>query len=141
MLRIVHRFMGKRLLAVSAVVLNLMLSGTVKSYGPAGHEIVGAIADERLANTKTGRQAQDLLEGITLKKASVMADEIKGWDKRTPDDPKSFHYTRHPKIDADLTAFWKANPPTKDPSSQVPSQHWFHYTDVPLVRPEKYEDG
>src|SRR5205807_37572 len=51
------------------------------------------------------------------------------------------HYSRHPKVDAQLTAYWKANPPPKEPNSPVPSHHWFHYTDVPLVRPEKYEDG
>jgi hypothetical protein len=110
-------------------------------YGPTGHEIIGAIAEERLAKTKAGEEVRKLLQGIRLKKASVIADEIKGWDKRTPDDPKSFHYSRHPEIDAQLVEFWKANPPTKDPNSPTPSHHWFHYTDVPLVRPEKYEDG
>jgi hypothetical protein len=133
--------MGKRIIITGAIALNLALNATVQSYGPVGHEIVGAIADERLDNSKAGQQVHALLEGLTLKKAAVMPDEIKGWDKRTPDDPKSFHYTRHPAIDADLTAYWKANPPTTDPNSAIPSHHWFHYTDVPLVRPEKYEDG
>jgi S1/P1 Nuclease len=125
----------------AAIVLNLTFNLAAIAYGPVGHEIVGAIADERLAGTKTGEQVGELLQGISLKKASVIADEIKGWDKNTPDDPKAFHYSRHPKIDADLTEYWKANPPTKDPNSPVPSHHWFHYSDVPLVRPEKYEDG
>ena len=132
--------MGKRLLAILFAA-----AGSVPSflfgYGPTGHEIIGAIAEERLAKTKAGEEVRKLLQGISLKKASVIADEIKGWDKRTPDDPKSFHYSRHPEIDAQLVEFWKANPPTKDPNSPTPSHHWFHYTDVPLVRPEKYEDG
>jgi hypothetical protein len=41
-----------------------------------------------------------------------------------------------------LRAFGKANPPTEDEKSAVPSHHWFHYTDVPLSEPpEKYSDG
>jgi hypothetical protein len=133
--------MQKASAVTAAIVLNLSFNSVVSGYGPVGHEIVGAIADERLAGTKTGEQVAELLDGINLKKASVIADEIKGWDKNTPDDPKAFHYSRHPKIDADLTEYWKANPPTKDPNSPVPSHHWFHYSDVPLVRLEKYEDG
>jgi S1/P1 Nuclease len=134
-------FMHRGLAGMAAIILGFSFTPALKAYGPVGHELVGAIADERLANTKAGEKVNELLQGITLKKASVIADEIKGWDKSTPDDPKSFHYSRHPQIDAQLTAFWKANPPTKDPNSAVPSHHWFHYTDVPLVRPEKYEDG
>ena len=119
-----------------------LLSGnSLKAYGPAGHEIVGAIADERLAGTETGRQVTALLDGIPLRKAAVIADEIKGWDKNGADDPKSFHYSRHPRIDAQLRDFWRANPPTHDPNSPAPSHHWFHYTDVPVIRAEKYGDG
>src|SRR4051812_21280619 len=125
----------------SASLLSVGLVSPAYAYGPTGHQIVGAIADRRLANTPAGKKVDELLQGITLQKAAVIADEIKGWDKKTPDDPKAFHYSRHPSIDAQLTDFWKANPPTKDSTSPVPSHHWFHYTDVPLVRPEKYEDG
>ena len=112
-----------------------------QAYGPIGHQIVGGIADERLKNTPEGRQLRDLLQGISLRKAAVIPDEIKAWDKKSPDDPKALRYRRTPQVDADLSAFWKANPPTKEDNSPVPSHHWFHYTDVPLVRPEKYEDG
>lgn len=126
---------------VAVSSLMLAFRADVNGYGPIGHEIVGAIADERLASTPSGKKVRQLLEGLSLKKAAVIADEIKGWDKNGPDDPKSFHYSRRPQIDAQLRDFWHANPPTKDPNSSVPSHHWFHYTDVPLVRPEKYEDG
>ena len=119
----------------------LCLLRTAQAYGPVGHEIVGAIADERLEKTPTGKQVSALLQGLSLKKAAVIADEIKGWDKKTPDDPKAFHYRRRPELDAQLTAYWKANPPTKDPNSPAPSHHWFHYTEVPVVKPQKYEDG
>jgi S1/P1 nuclease len=139
-LRIVHGFMRASLFT-AGVIFCFAVVGNVKAYGPIGHQIVGGIADERLKNTPVGRQVRELLQGISLRKAAVMADEIKGWDKKTPDDPKALHYRRTPQVDADLTAFWKANPPTKEDKSPIPSHHWFHYTDVPLVRPEKYEDG
>ena len=70
------------------------------------HEIVGAIADERLANTRTAAKVSALLDGLTLEKASVIADEIKGWDKKGVDDPRSFHYSAHRKIDRQLRDFW-----------------------------------
>src|SRR5689334_15328616 len=92
-----------------ALLLTVGLAGTVKSYGPTGHQIVGAIADERLANTPTGKKVAALIDGFTLEKASVIADEIKGWDKKTPDDPTIFHYSRRPQIDAQLVDFWHAN--------------------------------
>src|ERR1700749_4558815 len=110
-------------------------------YGPVGHQIVGAIADQKLAGTETGKKVATLLDGMTLEKVSVMADEIKGWDKKGPDDPGIFHYSAHPRIDEQLKAFWHANPPTRDPKSPVPSHHWFHYTDVPVSDVEKYADS
>ena len=82
-----------------------------------------------------------MLDGLTLQKAALIADEIKGWDKKGADDPGIFHYSSRPRIDEQLRAFWHANPPTKDTHSSVPSHHWFHYTDVPILNPEKYADG
>ncbi len=111
------------------------------AYGPIGHQIVGAIADTRLANTPTGAKVTALLDGFTLQKAAVVPDEIKGWDKRGADDPGIFHYSSKPRIDAQLRDFWRANPPTQDRNSPIPSHHWFHYTDVPILDLEKYADG
>lgn len=111
------------------------------AYGPTGHQIVGAIADEKLTATSAGEQVKTLLDGISLEKAAVIPDEIKGWDKKGADDPQIFHYTSHPKIDAQLRDFWRANQPTHDVNSAAPSHHWFHYTDVPVDHVEKYADG
>jgi S1/P1 Nuclease len=111
------------------------------AYGPLGHEIVGAIADERLANTPTAAQVHALLDGLTLEKAALIADEIKGWDKKGVDDPKSFHYSSHRNIDRQLRDFWRANQPTHDMNSEAPSHHWFHYTDVPVMPAQRYRDG
>ena len=110
-------------------------------YGPVGHEIIGAIADQKLARSAAGEKVNTLLDGLTLEKASTIPDEIRGWDKNGPDDPNTFHFSSHPKIDAQLRDFWHANPPTKDLNSATPSHHWFHYTDVPVADTEKYGDG
>src|SRR5438552_7667040 len=119
----------------------LALRASTLAYGPLGHEIVGAIADERLANTPTAAKIRALLDGLTLEKAAVIADEIKGWDKKGVDDPKSFHFSAHWKIDGQLRDFWRTNQPTHEMNSAAPSHHWFHYTDVPVVPPQKYRDG
>jgi hypothetical protein len=125
----------------SVSLATLFLACPCFGYGPPGHETVGAIADELLAKKPAGAEVKALIDGITLQRAAVMPDEIKGWDKKGVDDPKSFHYRDHPKIDMQLREFWRANPPTHDVNSPMPSHHWFHYTDVPVVRVEKYADG
>src|SRR6266403_266589 len=112
------------------------------AYGPVGHEIVGGIADKVIANTPVAKKIYALTEGITLQRASTIADEIKSWDKKVVDDPSAFpHYADHPEIDKQLREFWRANPPTPDPTSAIPSHHWFHYTDVPVLNAHKYSDG
>jgi hypothetical protein len=119
----------------------LLWASIAAGYGPIGHQMVGAVADEKLANTPAGAKVAALLDGMTLEKVSVIPDEIRGWDKTGPDDPQIFHYSAHPRIDEQLRAYWHANPPTKDLNSPTPSHHWFHYTDVPIVGGEKYGDG
>src|SRR5437867_6462057 len=126
------------LLAISGI---LSSTTAAQAYGPLGHEIVGAIADERLAGTPTAAKIAVILDGFSLEKAAVIADEIKGWDKKGVDDPRSFHYSAHRKIDMQLRDFWRANQPMLDSNSTAPSHHWFHYTDVPVAPPQKYRDG
>ena len=127
--------------ALLALLIALQFSISLQAYGPLGHEIVGAIADERLANTPTAAKIRSLLDGLTLEKASTIPDEIKGWDKKGVDDPRSFHYSAHPGIDRQLRDFWRANPPMREVNPGAPSHHWFHYTDVPVVPSQKYRDG
>src|SRR6266704_4336096 len=117
------------------------LRASTFAYGPVGHEIVGAIADERLAHTAEAAKIRALLDRLTLERAAVIADEIKSWDKKGVDDPKSFHFSAHWKIDRQLRDFWRANQPTHEMNSAAPSHHWFHYTDVPVVPPQTYHEG
>lgn len=109
-----------------------MLSGTGLCYGPRGHGLVGAIADKRLKNKPAGNRARQLLDGLTLQRASTLPDEIKTWDS----NPNGFHVTGHPTIEAQLRAFVKANPSTGNPS-----HHDFHFTDVPVFGNENYAPG
>src|SRR5436190_17935265 len=122
------------------ILITVRFTITAEAYGPLGHEIVGAIADERLAGTPTATKISALLDRLSLEKAAEIADEIKGWDKKGADDPP-FHYAAHRNIDRQLRDFWRANPPAHDLNQTAPSHHWFHYTDVPVVPPQRYRDG
>jgi S1/P1 Nuclease len=131
----------KKLLAFTSWLL-FALALSSRAYGPEGHKIIGGIADQRLANTPAGTKVSELLDGYTLEEVSIIADTIKQWDKPGIEDPRvQKYFSSHPKIAEQLRNFWKANPPTEDEHSAVPSHHWFHYTDVPLVGNEKYGDA
>src|SRR5437868_15411200 len=101
--------MSFRTLAFVALVA---VTSRTFAYGPLGHEIVGAIADRKLAGTPTAEKIKVLLDGISLERASLIADDIKSWDKRGPDDARGIHFRDHPKIEQQLHDFWNANPPS-----------------------------
>lgn len=129
----------RKLLIAFAIVL---VGPPLFAYGPTGHEIVGGIADKLIAKTPASEKIYALTDGITLERASTIADEIRAWDKNGVDDPNAFpRYTEHPKIDNQLREFWRANPPRQDPESLAPSHHWFHYTDVPILNLQTYRQG
>src|SRR5438477_5551644 len=131
------RFVPRHAMVV-AIFLSIRFATPLQAYSPVGHEIVGAIADERLANTPTATKIRALLDGLTLEKAAVIADEIKGWDKKGVDDPRSFHYSTHRNIDRRLRDFWRANPPTPGVNPGAPSHHWLHYTAASVVPSKRY---
>ena len=111
-------------------------------YGAEGHDAVGSIAAERLANAPTGKKINELLDGIPLGFAATIPDRIKSWDRGgSEDDPHGYKMPDHPKIEAQLRAFWEANRPGDNNDDAHPSHHAFHYTDVPLEGNEKYADG
>jgi len=108
--------------------------------------MVGAIADLRLAGTPAGDEVTKILDGMSLARAAVLPDQIKGWDKAPPDSPKAFHLKEFPEIEKQLIAFWKANPVPSSPvtdegATDPPSHHWFHYADIPVQGDETYENG
>ncbi len=122
------------------ISISLGVFAPAYGYAPPGHEIVGAIADERLANTPTAAKIRALIDGLSLEKAALLADTIKGWDKKGVDNPKSFRVAS-PKIEQQLRDFWRANQPIHDMHSTAPSHHWFHYTNVPVIPAQSYGDG
>jgi hypothetical protein len=116
----------KRMVVGLLVVCLLSVNGY--AYGPRGHQLVGAIADRRLAkNPAVAKKIRKLLDGLTLQRVSTLPDEIKSWQcGREP-----FGQNR---INRELQAFVNAN-------CSHPSHTEFHYTDVPVVGNEKYADG
>src|ERR1700726_3084024 len=93
----------------------LVFASRCFGYGQTGHEIVGGVADKLIANTPAGEKVRSLIDGITLEKAALIPDEIRGWDKNGADDLRAYpHYTDHANIDKQLRDFWRANPPTQD---------------------------
>src|SRR4029453_1162470 len=95
------------------ISITLGRAATVRAYAPLGHEIVGGIGDEGLANPPTAVKIHAMIGGRSLEKAALLADTIKGWDKKEVDNPKSFRVA-FPKMDRQLRDFWQANQPAYD---------------------------
>src|SRR6185369_1649207 len=117
----------KRMVVALLIVCLLSVNGF--AYGPRGHQLVGAIADRRLAHNPTvAKKVRKLLDGMTLQRASTLPDEIKSWEcGKQPSGPN--------RINRELQAFVNAN------CSNSPKHAEFHYTDVPVAGNEKYAPG
>lgn len=113
---------------VVGLLIVCLLSVNGYAYGPRGHQLVGAIADKRLAqNRAVARKVRQLLNGMTLERAATLPDEIKSWKcGKTPSGPN--------RINRELQAFVNAN-------CEDPSHSEFHYTDVPVFGDEQYKPG
>ena len=122
---------------ILVIVLAIFSVGRVYSYGGLGHEIVGAIADKKLAGKPIGKKIQRMLGDVSLATAASLPDAIKNWDKDGPDT----YVSSNMELEAQLRAFWHANPPTTNYHSVIPSHGWFHYADVPVFGSVKYADG
>ena len=117
-----------RPLVVLLIVCLLSINGY--SYGPRGHQLVGAIADRRLKkNQAVANKVRNLLDGLTLQRAATLPDEIKGWG--CGDQPSGPN-----RINRELQAFVNANC-----GSTHPSHSGFHFTDVPVSGNENYDDS
>lgn len=113
-----------------------LFSVNALAYGPRGHQLVGAIADRRVArNRAVQTKVRALLDGLTLQRVATLPDEIKSWDDcRGPGSAEAV--VDKPRINTELRAFWQANKCGKTPSHDI-----FHYTDVPVTGGEEYGDG
>lgn len=107
-----------------------LFAGSVYGYGSRGHQLVGAVADKRLATNITVKaNVKKHLDGLTLQRAATLPDEIKN------QDPGKI-LKGHAKIKTDLRAFLKANS-----GKGKPSHLGFHFTDVPVFGDKQYADG
>lgn len=120
-----------------AGMLGLVSSGKILAYGPAGHQLVGGIAQHRLEGTPTGAKVSALLDGLTLDRVATLPDEIKGWDAKGP--KPLFPDGSHQVIQRDLEAYHAANK-TQAPGDGEVLHRSYHYTDVP-VEENSYTDG
>src|ERR1044072_8887216 len=88
------------------------------AYGPRGHQLVGAIADKRLAkNRAVAKKVKDLLDALTLERVAPLPDEIKSWDdcsRPASDGP----VINKPRINDELRGFHDANPCRSDSRPQ-----------------------
>ncbi len=124
--------MFNRVVASFACVLSLAVAPSF-AFGPRGHAIVGAIADQKLAGTATADKVAALIDGLTLEKAALLPDTIKSFDAH----PNAFVLAGHPELTNQLRAFLKANPhnmPALD-------HHAFHFTDVPVEGASHHASG
>jgi hypothetical protein len=118
------------MLVVLLVISLLSVNGF--AYGPRGHKLVGAIADKRLAkNPAVAQKVRDMLDGMTLAVAANLPDDIKDakiW--------KCGGALTGNRIHRELQAFLNANCEQGDPFHKN-----FHFTDVPVFKPETYGAG
>ena len=114
-----------------------LLSVNASAYGPRGHQLVGSIADKRLArNPAVARKVRRLLDGLTLERVSTLPDEIKSWNDCGSRPPSPDPVIDRVRINNEMRAFLEANK-----CSMKPTHDEFHYTDVPVTGGEDYEDG
>lgn len=114
-----------------------LLSVNASAFGPRGHQLVGAIADKRLArNRAVARKIRRLLSGLTLERVATLPDEIKSWNDCGRRPPSPNPVVNNTRINNELRAFLEANK-----CSLKPAHDEFHYTDVPVTGGENYADG
>jgi hypothetical protein len=114
---------------ITAILIICLFSINSFAYGPRGHQLVGAIADRRIArNQALANKIRQLLGGMTLQRVSTLPDEIKGW--------KCGGAQSGSRVNRELAAFVNAN--CKAPS---PSHNDFHFTNIPVFGDEDYDDG
>jgi hypothetical protein len=121
---------------IGVLLMAGLLAGNVYSYGPRGHALVGAIADQRLKGKPVATKISQLLDGLTLAQAATLPDSIKSWDPCGKKKAGTSPVTSKKRINAELHAFVNANP-----CDGNPSHHEFHFTDVPVFGNEKYLPG
>ncbi|MFT3880126.1 MAG: S1/P1 nuclease [Gemmatales bacterium] len=123
--------MFRRMLA--CFVCTLFFATQVLAFGPRGHAAVGAIADQKLAGTATGAKVSTMLNGMSLEKAALVADDIKSCDTH----PNTFVISGQPALTQQMREFLIANPSTASHFNH----HAYHYVDIPVEGTSEYMSG
>lgn len=131
-------------------VLGLLLSiggAGAQAWGPAGHQAIGAIADQLIAGTPTAKKVKQLL-GSNLQTASVWADCARAVQSKQGAwayviDPKHKYaecavFEKTPAGKAALVNYVKRNASSctgeRPPSSQCRHKA-YHFVDLPIQHP------
>lgn len=101
-------------------------------FGAKGHRLIGAIADELLARKPQRAAITELLEGLTLADAAVIADDVKHWGGEPQQD---MPWTMKPNLRREMHEFIHANAGS---FGHTPNHHDFHFTDISIVGDLKY---
>lgn len=128
-----------KLARIAAVLCGSTLSvQAALGYGKNGHQIVGAIADQRLAQDDAkGKPIYDLIDGMTLERAATIPDELKSFDSSQA-KAATFKLAGHAKLEKELREFLKANMDKVDGQAR---HRTFHYTDVAVAGHHSYHLG
>lgn len=126
------------LLRLSCMFVGLAIAPLAKAWGPAGHQAVGAIADQLIAGTHAATRVRSIL-GTTLQSASVWADCAKGVQQKngvysyaTAGQYAECKLYERPASEALLVDFVKRNATrcTSNASDEQCRHKAYHYTDV-----------
>jgi hypothetical protein len=133
--------MGKTFAGVLVAMVGLMPGGPSWAWGPDGHELVGAIAQEILGTSKAGKEVRSILVSYDLSAATTWADCVKSVKK----SGNVFHYVVEPQY-PECHKF----EPEKDRMADYVRRNWstckqhtgqpqpchtlYHFTDVTIQR-------
>jgi len=129
-----RRSCAKNCLVLAGLISLSFACHDASAWGPAGHQTIGAIADELLRGTNAAQHVQQLLNGHTLSEVSVWADCAKGVDKNfkyANDDQKYPECKSFEAEAADFEAYVKNNWAqcgTVHDNEQCHKQ--YHYADI-----------
>lgn len=120
----------------------LALAPAAHAWGPEGHMAVGAIADNRLANTPTAQKVRAILKpGESLQVVAVWADCVKGVRpvqgvlRYSGDDQRFPECARFAPETAQMERYVRANwTQCGHPIGNEYCHHQYHYADVPIQR-------
>jgi len=118
------------------LVLIVVVTSQAFGFGPAGHKLVGQIADELLKGKQVEEKVKALLNDFTLAEAAGIADDIKHWDGQP-----TFHlpWTQDGDLCDQMREFLEANSNESGSHGHNPDHHVYHYTDISVSSDLKYD--